>query len=335
MRPAKEMGIRGLTAMLIASTLLLGACQGNKEVKMSTALQEQKLQFTCIKEADHLPPLDSQADVWFKQARAMQKAEGIKNYDTIASLYRQAAAKDHYKAMINLQNMLYQGLVKPAHGKDVPEEVIELSQRLMKLGVPGGYYSMGQYLENGYGVKWDKAASLAYFRKGADLGSPEGQYVIAKLLLTGQFEDTSNPDPYVVHFKPNPAYRPEIGKVMLDCAANQGNAEAADWLAGWYQLSQKDYKNALKYYQLAVKNGHDLSALQLEESFNGPLSTDRGNYLGVTKDPERVRRYTLIEHEIDSNPSARFPDIDKIVPLPPAELPEWDGTFEYKKESQQ
>ena len=92
MRPAKEMGIRGLTAMLIASTLLLGACQGNKEVKMSTALQEQKLQFTCIKEADHLPPFDSQADVWFKQARAMQKAEGIKNYDTIASLYRQAAA---------------------------------------------------------------------------------------------------------------------------------------------------------------------------------------------------------------------------------------------------
>ncbi|EOH0492700.1 DUF6396 domain-containing protein, partial [Providencia rettgeri] len=26
-----------------------------------------------------------------------------------------------------------------------------------------------------------------------------------------------------------------------------------------------------------------------------------------------------------NNPEARFPDIDKIVPLPPAELPEWDG----------
>ena len=334
MRPAKEMGIRGLTAMLIASTLLLGACQGNKEVKMSTALQEQKLQFTCIKEADHLPPLDSQADVWFKQARAMQKAEGIKNYDTIASLYRQAAAKDHYKAMINLQNMLYQGLVEPAHGKAVPEEVIELSERLMKLGVPGGYYSMGQYLENGYGVKRDKAASLAYFRKAADLGSPEGQYVVGKLLMAEQFEDPSNPDPYTIRYKPNPAYRPGIGRAMLDCAANQGYGEAANWLAVKYKIS-KDYKNALQYYQLAVKNGHDLSALQLEDSFNGPLSSNELDYLGVTKDPERVRRYTLIEHEIDSNPSARFPDIDKIVPLPPAELPKWDGTFEYKKEPQQ
>lgn len=43
--------------ILIASTFLLAACQGNKEVKMSTTLQEQKLQFTCTKEADHLPPL--------------------------------------------------------------------------------------------------------------------------------------------------------------------------------------------------------------------------------------------------------------------------------------
>ncbi|WP_272661420.1 DUF6396 domain-containing protein [Providencia sp. PROV089] len=24
--------------------------------------------------------------------------------------------------------------------------------------------------------------------------------------------------------------------------------------------------------------------------------------------------------------------MDKIMPLPPAELPEWDGTFEYKKQ---
>ncbi|WP_255234263.1 DUF6396 domain-containing protein [Citrobacter sp. TSA-1] len=26
--------------------------------------------------------------------------------------------------------------------------------------------------------------------------------------------------------------------------------------------------------------------------------------------------------------------MNKIVPLPPAELPEWDGTFEYQKEPQ-
>ncbi|MBL7636488.1 sel1 repeat family protein [Atlantibacter hermannii] len=300
---------------------------------MESAPAEASLAFTCTKEADHLPPLDPQVDVLFKQARAMQKAPGTKNYDTIASLYRQAAAKNHYKAMINLQNMLYQRLAKPVYGKTAPEEAVELSERLMKLGVPGGYYSMGQYLENGYGVKRDKAASLSYFRKAADLGSPEGQYVIGKLFMVKQFEDPSNPDPYTIRYKPNPAYRPEIGRTMLDCSANQGYADAAYELSLDYELVHKDYKNALKYYQLAVKNGHDYSTLQLRDSFGASSSKD-DDYLGVDKDPERVRRYTLIEHEIDSNPSARFPDIDKIVPLPPTELPKWDGTFEYKKEPQ-
>ena len=28
----------------------------------------------------------------------------------------------------------------------------------------------------------------------------------------------------------------------------------------------------------------------------------------------------------------KVPDIDKIVPLPPAKLPPWDGTFEWEKE---
>lgn len=56
--------------------------------------------------------------------------------------------------------------------------------------------------------------------------------------------------------------------------------------------------------------------------------------MGLSVDPERVHRYKMIEEELNSNPRAKFPDIDKIVPLPPAELPEWDGTFEYKKQAE-
>ncbi|EHL5403979.1 sel1 repeat family protein [Salmonella enterica] len=310
--------------ILIASTFLLAACQGNKEVKMSTTLQEQKLQFTCTKEADHLPPLDPQADIWFKQARAMEKAPGVKNYDMIGSLYRQAIAKDHYKAMRNLQNLLLEGLVKPLPGYSATGEAVEIVEKMIKLNIPAGYYAMGYYLENGYGVKQDKIASLAFYRKAADLGNPEGQYVIGNLLMSKVLPDWSN----------NPAYRPDIGKNMLDCSANQWNGDAAYDLGNYYKLADKNYVTALKYYQLGVKNGYVLAALQLTKSFNSPDAKDTIHYLDLTKDPERVRRYTLIEHEIDSNPSARFPDIDKIVPLPPADLPKWDGTFEYKKEPQ-
>jgi hypothetical protein len=323
-----------LSALVCSLVAVTAGCRGQAQqdsLNKTVAAAEANLAFTCVHEADHLPPLDPQADEWFKQARVMQKEAGEKNYNVIANLYRRAAEKNHYKAMINLQNMLYQQQAAPVYGKTRPEEVIALAEKMMQLNIPAGYYAMGHYLDVGYGVERDKTAALFYFRKAADMGNPEGQYIIGKLFLKGRFEDTSNPDPYVVHFKPNPAYRPEIAKVMLSCAAEQGHGEAAGWLAGWYKLIRKDYKNAVTYYQLGVKAGHKISAMQMEGAFKGPSPDNRGDYLALEKDMERSRRYNLIYKEIRHNPSARFPDIDKIVPLPPAELPKWDGTFEYKK----
>jgi hypothetical protein len=37
----------------------------------------------------------------------------------------------------------------------------------------------------------------------------------------------------------------------------------------------------------------------------------------------------LVRHE---HLGAKIPDLDNIVPLPPAVLPEWDGTFQWKRE---
>ncbi|ROP49447.1 TPR repeat protein [Enterobacter sp. BIGb0383] len=290
------------------------------------------LSFSCSTENEHLPPLDPQSDLWFREARNMQKAAGEKNFDKIANLYRQAAGKDHYKAMINLQNMLARRLATPLKGKSAQEEAITITERMMQKNIPAGYHLMGHYLQTGYGVKRDKTAALAYFRKAADLGSPEAQNYLGQLFLTEQFEDYTEPKTLRVHFKKNPVFNPKIGEAMLDCSANQGNGEAADWLAGWFHLLKiKDYSKAIKYYQLGVKNGNTYSALRLVGAFNAPSPEHSYDFLSVDKDPERVRRYSLIEKEIDRNPSARFPDIDKIVPLPPEKLPDWDGTFEYKK----
>ncbi|ROP59120.1 hypothetical protein EDF81_1904 [Enterobacter sp. BIGb0383] len=293
------------------------------------------LSFSCTTEAEHLPPLDPQAEIWFSLARSMQKAAGEKNFDVIADLYRQAAGKDHYKAMINLQNMLTRRLAAPVKGKSPQEEVVAITERMMQINIPAGYYLMGHYLERGYGVKRDKTAALAYFRKAADLGNPEAQNYLGQLFLTEQFEDYTEPKTLRVHFKKNPAFNPKIGEAMLDCAASQGNGEAADWLAGWFHVLKKDYSKAIKYYQLGVKNGNNLSALSLIRAFDSPLPEPDIDYLALEADPERVRRYTKIKAEINFNPSARFPDIDKIVPLPPEKLPDWDGTFEYKKVPQE
>jgi hypothetical protein len=72
----------------------------------------------------------------------------------------------------------------------------------------------------------------------------------------------------------------------------------------------------------------------LENGFKGPPSSDRLYFVGLPNDPERTRRYEQIGKFINDNdgPNPKVPDIDKIVPLPPAKLPPWDGTFQWAKE---
>jgi hypothetical protein len=57
-------------------------------------------------------------------------------------------------------------------------------------------------------------------------------------------------------------------------------------------------------------------------------------YLAVPNDPERSRRYRVIRKFLDANEglNPKVPDIDNIVPLPPAPLPAWDGTFQWAKD---
>ena len=307
--------------LILSAIIFLTGCDIPSRGMVFPQDKENNLQFNCTDENDHLPALDPQADNWFKQARVLEKAEGPKDYAAIGALYRQAVDKDHYKAMRNLQNLLLQGLVNSLPSKRPSEEALEIVEKMIKMNIPSGYYAMGYYLENGYGVEPDKMASLAYYRKAADLGNPEGQYVIGRIFLSKNLGNDQK----------NLVYRPEIGKTMLICSATNGYGLAAYELANHYQLVDKNYKMATYYFQMGVMNGHYYSAMDLQEAFKSPPPTDEINYLNLSRDDERVHRYFLIRNEIDKNPSARFPDLDKIVPLPPAPLPKWDGSFEYKK----
>lgn len=180
--------------------------------------------------------------------------------------------------------------------------------------MPGGYYDIGHYLETGYGLKQDADISLRYFRKAADLGSPDAQYYVGDLLA--------------------PIDRaPAIAKQMRECAADQGYGKAAGTL-GIDLKTDGFYPEALKIFQKGVEAGDSQSASFLEHGFAGPPESDRLYYLALPGDAERSRRYEVIWKFLDDNESRnpKVPDIDKIVPLPPAKLPPWDGTFQWQKE---
>jgi uncharacterized protein len=285
-----------------------GSKEGQTVNEKLSNLNDPLLAFVCVRELDHVPAPSPDAEKLFQQARAMEKAAGPKDFNAIAKIYTQAGDLGHWKALQNLQALYYQGLAD--HTK--PEQhVIDINEKLIKMGVPIGYYNMATYLEQGYGVKQDRKAALTYYRKSADLGSTNGQAYVGKLLVW----DLKNFD---------------VGVPMLECALNQGSAAAAHELSGYYREFKDDLNGSLRYLQRGTALGDESASSLLVEAFEkGPEAFPTDYKTDVDK--ERARRYRLIQDELDRNPSARFPDIDKIVPLPPAPLPAWNGEFEYRK----
>ncbi|WP_347879188.1 DUF6396 domain-containing protein [Burkholderia sp. BCC0097] len=304
--------------MLLGLLLLAGlsACSKADSSLMRPELADVRanLAFTCSHEADRLPAIDPDAEALFRYGRYLQTRDGPKNFDEVARYFRIAAAHGHYKANHNAQQLVSQGL---SSSPNAAHEALEWASQLVNQGVPMGYYDIGYYLKSGYGLKQNQELALKYIRKAADLGNPDAQYYVAGLLAP---HDRA----------------PDIARQMRRCAADQGHGRAAYELA--INLAGRgDSHGALLSYQKGVAAGGSGAAMSLEEAFRAPESVDKRFALEVPKDPERSRRYQLIGEFLDNNTLAnpKVPDVDQIVPLPPAKLPPWDGTFEWEKQRAQ
>jgi len=302
-------------ALLWALLLLLTAC-GNKQRAVPT-LDEIKanLAFNCVYEKDHLPTRDPDAEQLYRYARYVQKNNLLKDdvsvYPVLERYYRIATAYGHDKANLELRQMIAKG---QAWSADPVKETLDLTEELIRQGVPGGYYDMARYLDAGYGVKKDPELALRYYRKSADMGSPDGQFYVAEKLA--------------------PLDRaPDIARQMRKCAGEQGHGQAADML-GRNLKGKKMYAQALEAFQLGVKGGNEASVSTMGETFLAPSDPDSIYFMNVAKDSERSQRYKAIGDILGRysylHPSV--PELDQIVPLPPAKLPPWDGKIQWLKD---
>lgn len=307
---------------LIAFTLVLAlaACgdassHRTKEISVPDLPGVQsKLAFTCSHEKDHIPPRDPEADMLYKHARWLRKGNTLKNdpaiFPAVERLIRIATAYGHDKANLELRNLLAE---RQAYSPTPIAETLTLTEELISKGIPGGYYDMGRYLERGYGVTADKELALKYFRKAADLGSPDSQFLVGTKLL------------------PIDA-APDVGKQMLLCAAEQGHGEAGVDLGVYFQET-KEFSKALAAFQLGAKGGNATAASFLKDAFKASPS-DPLNFLNVPLDQERSRRYASVTSFLADYDylNAMVPELDNIVPLPPAKLPPWDGKLKWLEE---
>jgi hypothetical protein len=270
------------------------------------------LVFTCQHETIPAPP--AEADVLFKYARWLQKNNQLKQDEAIDAqierLYRIASENGHYKANINLQNGAMRGTFK-LRG----EEHLRMSEQLINAGVATGYYFVGIFLQHGAaGLQQDHEMALRYYRKAADEGNALAQAYVADKLTPINIA-------------------PDVARQMRRCAAEQGNGKAAVAL-GINLKNKGEYQEALEVFQMGVVAGNDGAAGWLEEGFRGPKSDDRLHYLGQQEDLERADRYEKIWKILSgySYANPKVPEINEIVPLPPAKLPAWDGKLQWLEE---
>ncbi|NRR32620.1 sel1 repeat family protein [Oxalobacteraceae bacterium] len=279
------------------------------------AFDPHRKDFICVHQAT--APLDPEANQWFEQGMVLvseDKEEDERDYKAAIALWSKAAQRKHWKAQESLA-MSY------LHGEGVEsdrEKAFELIQEAMARGEPKAWELMGKL--QGFRdreLHADRMGSYAFTQRAADLGDPEALTYIGENLLF----PLDNNEAGVWNNR-------KVGLQMLECALAQGHGAAARRLGLEYERKNttEDIRRALTYFQAGVKAGNKDSADALRDTFRvGPVP----DILAPFSDRYRERRYVVFSQALYDFPWLRFPNLDKILPLPPAKLPDWDGNRDH------
>ncbi|WP_124339275.1 tetratricopeptide repeat protein [Pseudomonas chlororaphis] len=242
--------------------------------------------FKCVHEKDTAPPLDQQADQWFKQARVLSK-ERPADWSKVASLYQQAVEKNHWKAMHNLAELYLRG---DGVAKDT-NKAIDLYLKMIQLQAPLGYYDMSVMTQRGVGVVQSDRSAVQFLIRASDLGSPQAQTRIGYIYIYDKRKDA-------------------VGLGYLRCAEKQGYADAAYKLGSYYEIVDENYPVSMHYYQRAAALGERKGAMEIEDVF-------QSGKFSYNKDKKIEDAYYKVSRELANNPDLRFPNLAKDHPLPP------------------
>ncbi|MDF0604552.1 sel1 repeat family protein [Neisseriaceae bacterium TC5R-5] len=284
-----------------------------------------RTEFSCVQRDAVVPPVSAEAEELLQRAILLEWSKRspskYKDWPQIIALTRQAAELGHWKAQLNLINLRLEGR---GSAFDLPRDEVAALQELeaaMARGIPDAFDMMGRFYERGIAVNASSSKAYAFYQYAADKGSPAAQTFIGDLL------NANYDDPKGTFWGNKP-----IGLQMLECAFAQGYGPAAFKLGITYEneirsqpnLDAKEAKQrkAMRYFHEGVKMGHALAATALGKAF------EDGTGVASAKDPSRGERYRSLSDSLDYYEpilGLKLPNLDKVLPLPPAKLPPWDG----------
>ena len=249
--------------------------------------------------------------------------EGV--FDSLAHYYRIAAANGDYKANVRLQYLLEEEKIKSV---DSEQEIFDLNKELAKQLPATAYYKTYGAIDEGR-LTTEQDGQYAFLRKAAELGSAEAQFELSKVIMRIQDEPTH-------------AVRLAFSNELEKCSSENGYAQASIFY-GIQARMDRDLQLALDAFHNATKQGSNQGALRLMHAFaidnkltdaeKTEKEIDPDKDLSLDLDLERSKRYGIISDYLFDNEhlNPKVPDLDQIVPLPPAKLPAWDGKIAFQR----
>jgi TPR repeat protein len=289
--------------------------------------------FACEHAARRAPVWSAEAQERFEEGMSLTSPAlwpNERNWPRAMKLWDEAASQGHWKAAI-----MWIQTAQTGQGEDSekgrfavppqePEEVVQRVEALMRQNVAEGFYLMGVFHDTGYGVKSSVDRAWAFWELAADMGSARAQTKIGKAL------NAAKDDPRGAWWG-----NKRVALQMLECAYAQGDGVGAFELGSTVDRAAANGRNpdltpseesaahfprARQILHDAVKFGSEDAAIHLTVAFSSgePL-------VNRFIDKARSERYSVLADELWNNPDLRFPNLDKVLPLPPAVLPQWDG----------
>ena len=264
---------------------------------------------------------DAEANDWFQKAISLESPEFFpsdRDYPQIVKLTQAAAARRHWKAMLNLASFHLEGQI----ATESETLAVDLVEGGMQVGAPAAFDRMGEYhLRGEGGLRPNSTQAFAFFQRAAQMGSPEAMVFLGEKLDVGPDYVTAGTWPNI-----------PLAQRLYECAFRQGYGPAAYHLHRMYAVPRlptgrisedatpETKQRALKVLHEGVKLGCVDCARALFVAFD-----DNEETIVQHRDKARSQRYHMLTLALDFNPRRRFPNLDKVLPLPPAELPPWDG----------
>jgi TPR repeat protein len=251
--------------------------------------------FACALEKDHNPPLDlnSEAHKLYTQARDYENARPARIPDgeeeNLTAMYLEAAKMGHWKAKAEMVYRYANGIgIGRSSGS-----AVDLSEELVKAGVPIGYFNLGLFTMRGKGTLRNKKKGMELIHKAAGLGSRDAQYMLGEHYIYSEHDDV-------------------LGLKYHVCALRQGHAKSARAIARYLQI-EETYPMAVQYLLRAGGLGHTGALVSLEVIFS---SSKPNVSLGYNQNAQIVSQVSHYYDLLKQDPRRRFPNIGKECRLP-------------------